>query len=112
MAYWYALLLFSPYPSFLSNQSLSQKFADKRNNYRINFAHHHNPNGNGDSGTTGSANATYWPTYEDNFDNKNMLRLKSDNITVFRDDYREKGMQFFLDHPKEFNARRRRWLPT
>ncbi|KIR80325.1 hypothetical protein I306_02666 [Cryptococcus gattii EJB2] len=111
MTYWYALLPFSPYPSFLPNQFLSQKFADKGNNYRINFAHHHNPNGNSDSGPTGSANGTYWPPYEDNFDNRNMLRLKSDNITVFRDDYREKGVQFFLDHPKEFNARRR-WLPT
>ncbi|WVO25233.1 uncharacterized protein IAS62_006623 [Cryptococcus decagattii] len=89
-----------------------RKLSEAMMTYWINFAHHHNPNANGDSGTTGSANATYWPTYEDNFDNKNMLRLKSDNITVFRDNYREQGMQFFLDHPKEFNARRRRRLPT
>ncbi|KIR31783.1 hypothetical protein I352_05778 [Cryptococcus deuterogattii MMRL2647] len=89
-----------------------QKLSETMMTYWIKFAHHHNPNGNGDIGPTGSANATYWPSYEDNFDNRNMLRLKSDNITVFRDDYREKGMQFFLDHPKEFNARRRRWLPT
>ncbi|XAO27820.1 hypothetical protein I312_106683 [Cryptococcus bacillisporus CA1280] len=91
-----------------ADQQLSQTMM----NYWINFAYYHNPNGNGDSSnTTGGANATYWPTHDVTANNKNILRLKSDNITVFQDDYREQQMEFFLDHPKEFNARRR-WLPT
>ncbi|KIR80323.1 hypothetical protein I306_02664 [Cryptococcus gattii EJB2] len=91
-----------------ADQQLSQTMM----NYWINFAYYHNPNGNGDSSnTTGGANTTYWPTHDVTANNKNILRLKSDNITVFQDDYREQQMNFFLDHPKEFNARRR-WLPT
>ncbi|KIR26114.1 carboxylesterase [Cryptococcus deuterogattii LA55] len=91
-----------------ADQQLSQTMM----NYWINFAYYHNPNGDGVSNnTTGSANTTYWPSHDVTANNKNMLRLKSDNITVFQDDYREQQMDFFLDHAKEFNARRR-WLPT
>ncbi|WVQ75789.1 hypothetical protein IAR50_005422 [Cryptococcus sp. DSM 104548] len=69
--------------------------------YWLNFAYYADPNG---SNGTSTSNATYWPAH--NTDDKQILRLIADNITVFSDDYREEGMDFVLDNPTQFNERR------
>ncbi|WWD21657.1 hypothetical protein CI109_106143 [Kwoniella shandongensis] len=92
------------FPGFSTNYtqadaSLSNTMMD----YWLNFAYYTNPNGNG---ATGSSNATYWPNHDTNQNNKNMLRLLANNVTVFQDDYREEQMQFLLNNPEQFNYKR------
>ncbi|TYJ55469.1 hypothetical protein B9479_003859 [Cryptococcus floricola] len=68
--------------------------------YWLNFAYYADPNGaNGVS----SSNTTYWPAH--NLDDKQMLRLIADNVTVITDDYREEGMAFIYDNPTVFYQR-------
>ncbi|WVW78240.1 hypothetical protein I302_100193 [Kwoniella bestiolae CBS 10118] len=77
----------------VGDQQLSYQMVD----YWLNFAYYSNPNGQSNS------NATVWPTYSND---KNILRLKSDNITVFTDNYRQAQMDFFNGNPTEFNYKR------
>jgi hypothetical protein len=70
--------------------------------YRLNFAYYSDPNGNGDVATT-ALNATQWPAYGSE---TNMLSLKTLNVSLIADDYREEQMQYFLDRPTDFNYRR------
>ncbi|WVN88583.1 uncharacterized protein L203_103794 [Cryptococcus depauperatus CBS 7841] len=74
------------------------KLADSILNYWINFAYYNDPNGNG-SGTT---NATCWKPHV-LAENKNILRLETNNISIFQDDFREEQMDFLNDNYQEFN---------
>ncbi|TYJ55470.1 hypothetical protein B9479_003860 [Cryptococcus floricola] len=69
--------------------------------YWLNFAHYADPNG---PDGTSSSNATYWPAH--NIDDKQILRLMANNVTVFTDDYREEAMTYFVNNPTVFNQRR------
>ncbi|OCF45772.1 hypothetical protein I317_00260 [Kwoniella heveanensis CBS 569] len=91
------------FPGISTNYTVEDgQLSDAMINYWLNFAYYNNPNGPSDSAT---GNATYWPTH-DISQNKNSLRLKSDNITVFQDDYRQEQTNFFNARPQEFNYRR------
>ncbi|ODN79381.1 hypothetical protein L202_03383 [Cryptococcus amylolentus CBS 6039] len=79
------------------------RLSDAMMNYWINFANYGNPNGPNDTANS-SSNAVYWPLHDS--DNKKILRLKADNISVFRDDYREAGTDFITSRPKAFSFRR------
>ncbi|WRT64599.1 uncharacterized protein IL334_001532 [Kwoniella shivajii] len=70
--------------------------------YWLNFAYYNNPN-SPDESSSSSSNSTNWPTYTND---KNILRLLANNVTVFTDDYREKQMDFFLSQPTQFNYKR------
>ncbi|TYJ58286.1 hypothetical protein B9479_000829 [Cryptococcus floricola] len=72
--------------------------SDAMMEYWINFAHYSDPNG--PSGAT--SNFTSWPAHDISA-NTNILRLKGDDIEVFKDDFREEGMQFMQDNAGEFN---------
>ncbi|ODO00236.1 hypothetical protein I350_06864 [Cryptococcus amylolentus CBS 6273] len=72
--------------------------SDAMMEYWINFAHYSDPNGL--PGTT--SNFTSWPAHDISA-NTNILRLKGDDIQVFKDDFREEGMQFMQDNAGEFN---------
>ncbi len=73
---------------------------------RINFINSLNPNGNAASAFTPlvarTLNLTTWPTYTTSTagGNKNMLRLKSGNLTVFQDTYRDSAMQYINSIPE------------
>ncbi|WWC86721.1 uncharacterized protein L201_001599 [Kwoniella dendrophila CBS 6074] len=69
-------------------------------NYWLNFAYYTNPNA--PSGSD-ALNSTNWPTYTND---KNILRLKGGNTTVFKDDYRQQGTDFFLNNAQQFNYKR------
>nr|ODN89252.1 hypothetical protein L204_06189 [Cryptococcus depauperatus CBS 7855] len=90
------------YPPFSSNYTeADSKLTDSILNYWINFAYYNDPNGN-ESGTT---NETNWEPHVI-AENKNILRLKANNIGIFQDDFREQQMDFFIDNYREFNAKR------
>ncbi|WVF69607.1 hypothetical protein IAT40_004385 [Kwoniella sp. CBS 6097] len=91
------------FPSISMNYTAQDaQLSDTMINYWLNFAYFTNPNGPSDSSV---ANATYWPTH-DISQNKNILRLKSDNVTLFQDDYRQEQTDFFISRPEQFNYRR------
>lgn len=97
----------SSLPSLLS-WSQSEKPADKGNDHRLNFAYYHNPNGQCGCRDPYS-NETYWPRHDYSSYSRNMLSLKSGNVTVIEDNYREAQISFFVDNAKQFNAR---WFPV
>ena len=71
---------------------------------RLNFAYYSDPNGNGNGdAATVALNATQWPAYGGE---TNMLSLKTLNVSLITDDYRQEQMQFFLDRPVDFNYKR------
>ncbi|WWC68137.1 uncharacterized protein I206_102060 [Kwoniella pini CBS 10737] len=86
--------------------SEDEQFSNIIMNYWLNFAYYNNPNSPSGINTSNStfSNITNWPTYDGN--SKNILRLKSNNITVFKDDYRKEQMDFFINNPKQFNYKR------
>ncbi|OWZ67867.1 hypothetical protein AYX15_01223 [Cryptococcus neoformans] len=73
-------------------------------NYWLNFAYYHNPNGQCGCPDPYS-NETYWPRHDYSSYSRNMLSLKSGNVTVIEDNYREAQISFFVDNAKQFNAR-------
>ncbi|WVQ98239.1 hypothetical protein IAU59_005362 [Kwoniella sp. CBS 9459] len=91
------------FPGISTNYTAADaQLSDTMINYWLNFAYYTNPNGPSDSAV---GNATYWPTH-DISQNKNILRLKSDNVTLFQDDYRQEQTNFFNSRPEQFNYRR------
>jgi hypothetical protein len=70
---------------------------------RLNFAYYSDPNGNGDDAATAALNATQWPSYGSE---RNMLSLKTLNVSLITDDYRQEQIQYFLDRPVDFNYKR------
>ncbi|WWD00792.1 hypothetical protein V866_007727 [Kwoniella sp. B9012] len=79
-----------------------QQFSYQMIDYWLNFAYYTNPNGPS-SNSNSNSNSTNWPTYTSE---KNILRLKSNNVTVFTDNYRQEQMDFFNNNPKQFSYKR------
>nr|ODN89584.1 hypothetical protein L203_02297 [Cryptococcus depauperatus CBS 7841] len=88
------------HPLFQSDYTEADaKLSNSVMDYWINFAYYGDPNGN----SADTMNKAYWKP-QATAENKNILRLKADDISIFQDDFREKQVNFIIDHAKEFNA--------
>ncbi|WVR04784.1 hypothetical protein IAU60_001796 [Kwoniella sp. DSM 27419] len=92
-------------PGFSANYTAADaQLSNTMVDYWLNFAYYTDPNGNGSGSGGGNGTRTDWPRH--NEQDRSIIRFKSDNVTVFTDDYRRQQTDFFLSEPDQFNYKR------